>query len=241
MVCCFRSSSGIIMTDLEVHFSQPHTEAASVVIPVSSHCNYRTLVLWYEANSREFVDSILLRPHQRTDQEFRLKVSWCGEPLSSVNCKALVPNKCWLKSSTGNRWGLTPSNPVEAAPKKAAKSTRVVTNYSSTLTEVFRAFPQLQGICQVIIQKAYGLHTPMMETFSQIDSPQVAEAFSQIDVNHSEFSSQTSIEPKFLSAKDTFLDWIILLPSIIGPSLNISRPSAKTNSRYRKHNSGWSL
>jgi hypothetical protein len=70
-----------------------------------------------------------------------------------------------------------------------------------------------------------------METFSQNDSSQVAEAFSQIDVNHSEFSSQTSIETKFFSAKDTLLDWIILLPGAIGPSLNMPRPSAKTNSR----------
>jgi hypothetical protein len=36
----------------------------------------------------------------------------------------------------------------------------------STLTEVFRAFPQFQGKCQGIIQKGHGPPSPIMEAFS---------------------------------------------------------------------------
>jgi hypothetical protein len=46
------------------------------------------------------------------------------------------------------------SRPAEAVRKKTVKSAQqVVSNYSAFLTEVFRAFPQLQGKCQGIIKK----------------------------------------------------------------------------------------
>jgi hypothetical protein len=110
---------------------------------------------WYVSNRQIHEDlGILRRPHQSTDWEFRLKVSLCAEPHSSATWKAPVPTKGWLKSSTGNRGGLMFSRPAEAVPKKTAKSAqRVVSNYSASLTEVFRAFPQLQGKCQGIVQK----------------------------------------------------------------------------------------
>jgi len=42
---------------------------------------------WYctlaTGNLRGFASSILHRPHQNPNGEFRLKVSWCGETLSS--------------------------------------------------------------------------------------------------------------------------------------------------------------
>jgi hypothetical protein len=49
-----------------------------------------------------------------------------GEPLSLATWKALVPTKGRLKSPAGNRGGLTQCSPVEAAPKKAAKSMQLV-------------------------------------------------------------------------------------------------------------------
>jgi hypothetical protein len=56
---------------------------------------------------------------------------------------------------------------AEAVPKKTEKSAqRVVSNYSASLTDVFRNFPQFQGKCQVIIQKGHGSPSPVMETFS---------------------------------------------------------------------------
>jgi hypothetical protein len=48
-------------------FPQPRLEAASVTIQVSSHCDWRTLVRWQQANSRGFGNSILRRPHQSSD------------------------------------------------------------------------------------------------------------------------------------------------------------------------------
>jgi hypothetical protein len=72
--------------------------------------------------------------------EFRLKVSWCGEPLSSATWKAPVPTKGWLKSPTCYWGGLMFSRPVEAVHKNSAMSAqRVVSNYLATLTEVFGA------------------------------------------------------------------------------------------------------
>jgi hypothetical protein len=60
------------------------------------------------------------------------------------------------------------SRPVEAAPKKAAKSTQqVVSDYSATLTGVFRASPQLEGKCHGIIRKGHSPPTPIMEAFSK--------------------------------------------------------------------------
>jgi hypothetical protein len=64
---------------------------------------------WYVGNRQIHEDlwiPLFRRPHQRTAWEFRLKVGWCGEPLSSGTWKTLVPTKGWLKSPTGNRGGL---------------------------------------------------------------------------------------------------------------------------------------
>jgi hypothetical protein len=45
------------------------------------------------------------------------------------------------------------SRPAEAVPEKTAKSAqRVVSDYSATLAEVFRTFPQLFGKYQGMIQ-----------------------------------------------------------------------------------------
>lgn len=73
------------MPDLEVSWLQPRPEDGSVTIRVSSNCNLSALVRWEQANSRGFWDSILLWLRQSTDWEFRLKVSWCGESLSSAS------------------------------------------------------------------------------------------------------------------------------------------------------------
>jgi hypothetical protein len=92
------------------------------------------------------------------------------------------------------------SRPVEAVLKKAAKSTqRVISNYSATLTEVFRAFPQLPGKFQGVIEKARGPPTPVMEAFTQNTFPHVAAAIRQSDPKLSGFGSRTSVQTKFLS------------------------------------------
>jgi hypothetical protein len=89
----------------------------------------------------------------------------------------------------GNRGGLMFSWPAEAVPKKAAKAAQwVVFNYSAALTEVFRAFPQLQGDCQGI-QKGHGPPSPIME------------AISQSDPNISGFNPQRAIQPKSFSRR----------------------------------------
>jgi hypothetical protein len=68
------------------------------------------------------------RPHQSTNWEFRLKVSWCGEFLSSATWKALVLSEGCLMSPTVYRGGLMFSRPVEAAPKKAKSVQWVLSN-----------------------------------------------------------------------------------------------------------------
>jgi hypothetical protein len=75
-------------------------------------------------NARGFVDFILRRPHQSSDCELWVEVSRCGDPLSSATWKAPMPTKGRLKSPEGNRGGLTLCRPVEAAPKKAGKSSQ---------------------------------------------------------------------------------------------------------------------
>jgi hypothetical protein len=98
------------------------------------------------------------------------QVSWCGEVLCSATWKTPVPTK--LKSPTGNRGGLMFSRSTEAVPKKATKSAkRVVSNYSATLTEVFRAFPQLSGKVHWKIQKGHCPPSPIIEAFSRNDFP----------------------------------------------------------------------
>jgi hypothetical protein len=56
----------LCMTDLNARCSQPCPAASSVSIQVSSH-----------------------RAHQSTDWDFRLNISWCGEPMVS-NCSAAL-------------------------------------------------------------------------------------------------------------------------------------------------------
>jgi hypothetical protein len=56
------------------------------------------------------------RPHQGINQELRLKINWCGEPLSSATCKTPTSTKSCVKSLTVNRRGRVGSRPVEATP-----------------------------------------------------------------------------------------------------------------------------
>jgi hypothetical protein len=148
MVRCSTSSSSVLRWITHVRSGGP------LPAPTSGSCRYYnpsvfalrlthigTLVTGKFTKIR---GSILRRPHHSTDWEFRLKVSWCGEALSSAKWKAPVPTKGWLNSPTGNRGGLMFSRPAEAVHKNSTKSAqRLVSNYSATLTEVFRAFPQL--------------------------------------------------------------------------------------------------
>jgi hypothetical protein len=66
-----------------------------------------TNATWYVCNRQiheGFGDSILRRPHQSTNREFRLEVNWCGEPLSTATRKAPVPTEGWLKSPGKPGW-----------------------------------------------------------------------------------------------------------------------------------------
>jgi hypothetical protein len=99
--------------------------------PLSTHtlinckcCNPSVFALPYVGNKQMHEDSILRQRHQRTDWELWLEVSWRGEPLSSATWKAPMPTKGRLKSPADNRGELKLCWPVEAAPKKAAKSTQ---------------------------------------------------------------------------------------------------------------------
>jgi hypothetical protein len=64
------------------------------------------------------------------------------------------------------------SRPAEALRMKTAKSVqRIVSIYSTTLTEVSRVSSQLQGKCEGFIQKGHVPPSPVMEAFSQNDFP----------------------------------------------------------------------
>jgi hypothetical protein len=151
-VCCSRSSSSVLWWITHVRSGGPLPKASSGNCKCYNPSVFElrlthlgTLVTGKFTRIWGFHSSPTTSEH---DWEFRLKVSWCGEPLSSATWKAPVPTKGWLKSPTGNRGGLMFSRPAEAVPKKAAKTVQqVVSNYSATPTEVFRAFPQLFGKC----------------------------------------------------------------------------------------------
>jgi hypothetical protein len=169
------------------------------------------------------------RSHQSTDWEFRLKVSWCGEPLSSATWKAPVSTKGWLKSPTGNRGGLMFSSPDEAVHKKAAKSAqRVVFNYSATLTEDIRDFPQLQGKCKSSLNVAQ----PASSSQGMFQSMFVRQQSQRPSANAiPPFLCSTPRPPSNkspLNIKKTLLDGSPS-PAAIALSLNTSRSSAKTS------------
>jgi hypothetical protein len=107
-VCCSTSSSSVLWWITHVRSGGPLPTATSG----SCKCynpsvfalrltHHGTLVT---GRFTRIWDSILRQPHQSTDWEFQLKVSWCGEPLSSATWKVLVPTRGWLKSPTGTRW-----------------------------------------------------------------------------------------------------------------------------------------
>jgi hypothetical protein len=79
-----------------------------------------TYARWYVVTGklRRVWGSIFRRPHWSTDWETGLRVSWCGEFLSSATWKALVPTEGWLKSHAGKHGELMLSSPVEALPQK---------------------------------------------------------------------------------------------------------------------------
>jgi hypothetical protein len=81
----------------------------------------------------------------------------------------------------------------------AKSAQRIVSNNSASLTEVFRAFPQLFGKCHGIIKKgawpAFPNHGGLQLKWFP-PPPQVVEAISQSDHNTSVFKHQRAIQPK---------------------------------------------
>jgi hypothetical protein len=128
-------------------------------------------VRWQQANSRGFEDSILPSAHQGSDWEFRIKLSWCGEPLSLAACKALVPTEGdW--SPLGNTGELTCSRPAAAAPKKTARSAqRVVSWLFGYLDWGFPCFSSVVRQMPGHNSKGARPASPITEAFSRSESP----------------------------------------------------------------------
>jgi len=69
-----------------------------------------TIALWYtdtQANSRWFGSPLLYRPYHITNWEIRLKVSWCGEPLSYAAWQIFTLTKRRPEFPTAGRSGST--------------------------------------------------------------------------------------------------------------------------------------
>ena len=81
--------------------------------------------------------SFLYRPHQFSNRETRLKVSWCGEPLSYAARQISALTECWPRSHKPGRPGST--NCPGFLQKVAMSTYWIVPNwhFSTTLTEVF--------------------------------------------------------------------------------------------------------
>jgi hypothetical protein len=120
-------------------------------------------------NWRGFGDSILRRPHQSTDREFRLEVRWYREPLSAATCKAPMQTEGWLKSP-GNRGGLTSSRPAEAVPQKTAKSAEPAVLWLLGCPDW--GFPCFSSVVRRMPghnEKRGTAHLPITEAFSRSD------------------------------------------------------------------------
>jgi hypothetical protein len=153
-------------------------------------------------------DSIFHRKHQSINWELRLKVSWCGKPLSWATLKAIVPNKGCLKSSTFNGERLMLRRPVEAAPKKAAKSTQKLVSNTIRLPwqRLFVLFLSYKASARALLKRSTAhLSQSWKPSIKLTPPPQVAEAFNQSKLNPSGLNSHTSIQPNLFSKRTNCL------------------------------------
>jgi hypothetical protein len=89
---------------------------------VLSHCEQRTLLRWWKANSLRCGNSIFRSTHHSPHWKFRIKVSWCWEPV----CPATGRNLWRLETRMVNRGELMLSRPAETTPEKISKSAKQV-------------------------------------------------------------------------------------------------------------------
>ena len=99
-----------------VEVRSPHScpEATGFTIQVSSPCYWSPLVRKKQADTRGSGCSVICRPHQSPDFEFRLKVIWCGEPPSTATRQILTLIEGWPRRLTRKRRAAGASRPVDA-------------------------------------------------------------------------------------------------------------------------------
>jgi hypothetical protein len=217
------------MSDLAVRCLQPSPKAASLTVPVPSHCDWRTLLRWQQANWRGFGDSVLRRPHQSTDRQFGPKVSWCREPLSAATCKALCRPKA-DRSPPGNRGELTCSRPAEAVPQKAAKWAQRIVLWLLGYTDWgFPCFSsvvrQMPGYNSKGARPAFS-HSCFLPKSQRLPAQAIPDLLGWTPRRP---SNQNPFH------KGQIALWDNLPPVKSATSLKISSVSATTKPRYRKH------
>jgi hypothetical protein len=183
---CTTSSSSVLWWITHVRSGGPLPAATSG----SCKC-YKTivfaLVLWYVSNRQihEDLGISFFADHIRAlTDSFDSKLADAGNPLVRKLGRHLCrPRADWRRPRITEADWCSAGQPRLSLKMAAKSAQRVVSNNLATLTEVFRAFPQLQDKCQGIIQKGHGPPSPIMEAFIWNDSPQVSEAISQSDPN----------------------------------------------------------
>jgi hypothetical protein len=102
---------------------------------------------WYVGNRqihKDFGNYFFRRLSQGINQELRLKVIWLGEPLSSATWKTPTSTKGCLKPSQSTEEdGCIAGQSRSLLQGGEVDATCSTQHCSATLTEVFRAFPQL--------------------------------------------------------------------------------------------------
>jgi hypothetical protein len=171
-------------------------------VPEWLHCEH--------ANSRGFGVSILRRPNQSTDREFRLGVNWCGEPLSPATRKAPVPTVGWLKSPGKPGW----TDVQQASRGSPSEDSQVGATSSPVATGLpWLRFSVLFLSCKANATVQFKGGTARIpyhgkssaELIPTHPTPQIADAFSQNDPNTSGFNSQKAIQPKSFWWRTSFL------------------------------------
>ena len=90
---------GLCVPSLEVRCPHTHQEAAGATIQVSSPCYGCPLVSLVTGRFTRIWVFLFRQPHQSPNLEFRLKVSWHGEPLSSETRQIFTLAEGWPRRS----------------------------------------------------------------------------------------------------------------------------------------------
>jgi hypothetical protein len=147
-VCCCTNSSSVLCCTTHARSGVPLPAAMSgsckcynprVFALRSTH--FGTLV---KGKFTRIWGFLFRQPHRGVNRELRLKVVWCGEPLTSATWKAPTSTKGCLKSLSVNRRGRMYSRPVEATSTR--RPNRRIVQYPTLLCYPDWGFPCFSSV-----------------------------------------------------------------------------------------------